>query len=119
MMPLMRIDWASSASRSDWNTRRGWSGLGSMTSMETARSATSVSVSCSGGAWVRLPRSVCIPLPSALRGLSILFMVQNLFGELDVSFGSFGTGIVCQDRLSETRRLREANTARDNGSEDI
>ena len=59
------------------------------------------------------------PLPSTLRGFSVLFMVENLFCELDVAFRAFGAGIVGENRLAETGRLGQANASRNYGFEDL
>src|SRR5947207_3031262 len=118
-MPLARMDWASSSRRSRENMRRGWSGLGSIrsTSRNCASSGTildsaAVGVAAGaggGGAWVRLARRALRPLPSTLRGFSALFMIQNLFCELNVAFGAFGAGVVAEDRFAEAGGFREAN----------
>src|ERR1035441_9973190 len=97
MIPLARIDWASSARRSFWKTRRGWRGLGSMRSMEIERSAASPGTSASGLGG-RVGRRALRPLPRALRGLSGLFMmIEDLFGESDVAFGPTGPGVIDQE----------------------
>src|ERR1039457_1799338 len=121
MMPLARIDWASSPRRSGWKTRRGCRGFGSMSVMETGCGFSSRSAA--GGWWrgacVRVGSSVLMPLPSALRGLSGLFMVQNLLRQLDVAFRAPGTGIVAQDRFAEAGGFRQADAAGDHGPEDL
>src|SRR6185369_15112947 len=99
------MDCASSSRRSFWKTRRGWRGLASMASIGTVRSAASTATGAGGGACVRLPSSVFMPLPSALRGFSVLFMVEDLFGESNVAFGAAGTGVIAQDRLTEAGGL--------------
>src|SRR5437763_15152450 len=121
MIPLARIDWAGSSSRFFSNVRRGWSGFGSMRSIGT-------SVVCSGGVGAagggaagvgRVGSSAPRPLPSALREVSGLFMVQNLFGELNVALGTAGSGVVGQDRLAEAGGLRQANAARNHRLENL
>ena len=42
-------------------------------------------------------------------------MFENLFGELDVAFGSAGAGVVGQDRLAETGGLGQADAAGNDG----
>src|SRR5436853_7845888 len=93
--------------------RRGWCGLGSIRSSEML---PEVSCEISSGAsadaaGVRVGRSASRPLPSALRGFSVLFMGQNLFCKLDITFGAFGAGIVGQDRFAEARGLGEPDAA--------
>ncbi len=72
-----------------------------------------------GGAWVRVARSACRPLPSTLRGFSVLFMVEKLFGELNVAFSALGPGVVDDDGFPEAGRFRQADAARDDGLEDL
>jgi hypothetical protein len=60
-----------------------------------------------------------MPLPSALRELSILFMIQNFFCQLDIALGAAGSGIVCQDGFAETRGFREPDTAGNDRFEDL
>src|SRR5512140_988434 len=60
-----------------------------------------------------------MPLPSALRGLSGLFMVQNLFRQLDVAFRASGTGIVTQDRFAKAGGLRQTDAPWDHGLEEL
>src|SRR5947209_16917856 len=108
------MDCASSASRSLWNIRRGCSGLGSMPSIGTDRET-----SCATGAGARVGSSVPSPRPSALRELSGLFMVENLFGEFDIAFGAARSRIVSQNRLPEARRFRQPNAPRNHGFEDL
>src|ERR1017187_2130088 len=55
----------------------------------------------------RVGSSVPRPLPSALRGWSGLFMVQNLFRQLDVAFRAPRAGVIRQDWLAEARRFRQ------------
>src|SRR5579863_9155067 len=120
-MPLARMDCASSASRSLWKARRGCSGLGSMeaTGMFCAASAWAGASGRGAGAGVRVGRSALMPLPSALREVSGLFMFEDLFGELDIAFGAAGTGIVGQDRFAETGRLRQADASGNDGFENL
>src|SRR5436305_6815158 len=102
--------------------RRGWSGFGSIESMGTERAASvgcAGSIGAGGGAWVRAERSAFSPLPSTLRGFSVLFMVENLFCELDIALRAFRAWIIGENRLTETGRLGQANTAGDYGFEDL
>src|ERR1035438_4072303 len=125
MIPLARIDWASSSNRLSSKTRRGCSGFGSMAS--TGRwSADSCGSHGSGdgmgagcGMWVRVGRSAPIPLPSARRGCSDLLMVEDLFGESDIAFRPLGSGVIGQDGFAETGRFGQANAAGDDGAEDL
>ena len=58
-------------------------------------------------------------LPSALRGFSVLFMGQNLFCKLDITFGAFGAGIVGQDRFAEARGFGEADAPGNDGVKNL
>src|SRR5579883_746904 len=120
-MPLALIDCASSASRSAWKTRRGCCGLIWISSTDTV---SAVSPGCglassggsatgaAGGACVRVESRAFRPLPSTLRGFSLLFMVEDLFRELNIAFSAFRARIVRNDRLSETRSLRQPHATR-------
>src|ERR1022692_2287948 len=125
MIPLARIDWASSSKRLSWKTRRGCSGFGWMasTGMWSADSCGSHGSGDGMGAgnwmWVRVGSSAPIPLPSALRGGSVLLMVEDLFGEFDIAFRPLGSGVIGQDGLAETGRFGQAYAARDDGPEDL
>src|ERR1035438_1439131 len=121
MMPLTRMDCANSASLSAWKTRRGCSGLGSMLSIGTFCAVSSGAGSSGGGAMavVRAGMRALMPLPSALRVASGLLMVQNLFGEFDVTFGAAGTRIVSQNRFAEARCFRQAHAARNDRLENL
>src|ERR1035438_6215553 len=125
MIPLARIDWASSPNALSWNTRRGWNGFGWMasTGMSSVDSCGSHGSGDGMGPgcwmWVRVGRSAPIPLPSALRGCSDLLMVEDLFGEFDVAFRPLGSGVVGQDGFAETGRFGQAYAARDDGPEDF
>src|ERR1035437_10428841 len=118
MMPLLRMDCARSARRSGWKARRGCSGFGSMESMGTVCAEESGAGGAATACW-RVGRSEPRPLPSALRGLSILFMVQDLFGQLDIALRAPRAGIISKDRLAETRCFRQANTSRNDGLEHL
>ena len=48
-----------------------------------------------------------------------LFMVEDLFGELDVAFRAAGAGVVDEDGFAETGRFGQADAARDDGPEDL
>src|SRR3954467_4836272 len=102
--------------------RRGWSGFGSIESMGTERAASvgcAGAIGAGGGAWVRAERSALSPLPSTLRGFSVLFMVEDLLRELNVAFGAFRTRVVAKDRFAEARRFRQADAAGNHGREDL
>src|SRR5690242_11231044 len=104
MIPLARMDWASSASFSWSKARRGWSGLGSMLALGMVCAASVCGAWVSAGTAMGVVRAgmrALMPLPSALR-VSGLFMVEDLFGEFDVAFGAPRTGVVSEDRLAET-----------------
>src|ERR1039457_2626509 len=125
IIPLARIDWASSSNRLSWKTRRGCSGFGWMasTGMLNADSCGSHGSGDGMGAgcwmWVRVGRSAPIPLPSALRGCSGLLMVEDLFGEFDIAFGPLGSGVIGEDGFAETGRLGQTYAAGDDGAEDL
>src|SRR5262245_49842007 len=118
------MDCANSWSRPCSKTRRGCSGLGSMRSIliSTARSAcTGIVGGGTGGSTVagRVGNSAPSPLPSALRVLSCLFMVDNLFRKLDIALRPFRSGIVRQYGFAETWCLSQAHTSRNNRLEDF
>src|SRR5689334_9857190 len=116
------MDWASSSILPFSNVRRGWSGFGSIRSIAT-------SVVCSGSGGIggvagvtgagRVGSSAPRPLPSALRELSGLFMIQNLFGQLDITFGTLRARIVGQYWFAEARRLGEPHAAGNHGLENL
>src|SRR5690349_13381570 len=108
------MDWANSSKRSLWKARRGCKGFGSTESipMWIAFSSRVGGGVVGGRVGMREPS----PLPSALRGFSSLFMVQNLFGEFDIAFGSPGTRIIPQNRFTEARRFRQANATRNHSA---
>src|ERR1017187_1081888 len=100
--------------------RRGCSGLGSMLSIGMLSAASSFGAGGGKGWFVgrvgsRAPR----PLPSALRGFSVLFMIEDLFGQPDVAFGTLGAGVVSKNGFAETGRLGQANAAGNDGGEDL
>src|SRR5260370_40501017 len=118
------MDCASSARRSSWKMRRGCSGLGLMSSIATlsedSRGSAGVwGTGAGGGVWVRVGRSAPIPLPSALRGCSVLFMVEDLFGEFNIAFGPLGSGVIGQDGFAKAGRFGQADAAGDDGAEDF
>src|ERR1035441_8111254 len=120
MMPLARMDCASSDRRSLWNMRRGCSGLGSMLSIGMVSDASSFGAGEGTGWFVgRVGSRALRPLPSALRGFSVLFMVEDLFGQPDIAFGALGAGVVSKNGFAETGRLGQANAAGDDGGEDL
>src|ERR1700722_1098641 len=67
----------------------------------------------------RVGRSALRPLPSTLRALSGLCTVQNLLCQLNVTFRTLGTGVVCQNRFAKARCLSQANTPRNDSLEDL
>src|ERR1700694_5917933 len=85
--------------------------------------ADSIASECGSGVWgadgVRVGRRALMPLPSALRGFSVLLMSEYLFGEFDIAFGAPGAGVVAKDGLAETGCLRQPDAARDHGLEDL
>src|ERR1700685_1259362 len=121
MIPLARMDCANSSMRSCWKTRRGCSRLGSISSMGIcATSSPRWGGSAQGGAVGRVGSSALSPLPSALRGLStFLFILQNLLGEADIALRAARADVIGQDCLPMTGSFSEANTARNNGLEDL
>src|SRR5580700_787584 len=78
-----------------------------------------------GAAWVAgsggfVGRRAERPLPKALRCLSgALFMGQDLLCQLNIAFGAAGADVVRQNRLTETGGFRQANTAWNDGLEDV
>src|SRR4051812_904425 len=111
MMPLARIDAASSCSRSGSKTRLGWTGLASISSMRivwglTAAAGAEAAAAGSATGALRVGRRAVNPLPSALRGPSGgLFIGENLLGQLNVGLGSFRANVVTQDWLAVAGRL--------------
>src|ERR1017187_192309 len=125
IIPLARIDWASSSNRLSSKTRRGCSGFGWMASTGIW-SADSCGSHGSGGGmgagcwmWVRVGNSAPIPLPSARRGCSDLLMVEDLFGEFDIAFRPLGSGVIGQDGFAEAGRFGQTDAARDDGPEHL
>src|SRR6266446_1784586 len=122
MTPLDRMEAASSCNRSGSNTRRGWTGLASISSMRMlvgvcAAGAGSAILSVTGG--LEGNRAVS-PRPKALRGASCgLFIGEYLLGQLDITFGSLGANVVAQNGLAIAGSLSEANIPRDDGSENF
>src|SRR6266404_5673056 len=122
MTPFDRIEAASSCNRSGSNTRRGWTGLASISSMRMlvgvcAAGAGSAILSVTGG--LEGNRAVS-PRPKALRGASCgLFIGKYLLGQLDITFSSLGANIVAQYGLAVARSLGEANIPRDYGLKDF
>src|SRR5260370_25907288 len=124
IIPLARMDCASSARRSSWKTRRGCSGLGCMSSVamfsEDSRGSAGVwGTGAGGGVWVRVGSSAPIPLPSALRGCSVLFMVEDLFGQFNIAFVPLGSGVIDQHDIAEAMRFGQADAAGNDGAEDF
>src|SRR5579862_6884726 len=107
MMPLARMDCASSSSRSDWKTWRGCNGFGPIASMDNQTTPSFEGGGSVVGCGVGLVgRRALRPLPRALRGFStFLFMLQNFLGEADIAFGAAGTNVVSQNSLAVTRGL--------------
>src|SRR5713101_2699103 len=111
MTPLDRMEAASSCNRSGSNTRRGWTGLGSISSIRM------LVVVCGAGAdWLGLSATTgglggnraVSPLPRALRGASCgLFIGEYLLGQLDITFSSLGAKIVAQNGLTIAGSLSE------------
>src|SRR5439155_13886288 len=85
---------------------------------DTMRAVWSVA-SSTGRAGGRVGSNAPRPLPSTLRGFSILFMVQDLFCESDITFGALGAGIVADDGLAEAGGLGEPDTAGDYSAEHL
>src|SRR6185437_5074073 len=113
IMPFERIDCASSESRSSWKTRRGWRGFASIASMLSVVGDSGAAASGGGVKVGFVGSSAPRPLPSALRELSGLFMVEDFFGELDVALRTLGARVVRKDGFAEARGFRESNTAGD------
>src|SRR5438477_13021788 len=100
------MDSVSSLSASSPKPRRGWNGLGSMSSTETdSRPDVVVSTSL---------RSELSPRPNAF-----LCMANNLFSELPVAFRSARPRVVSKDWLAVARRLGQSHVARDDCRKDL
>src|SRR6185436_17526616 len=103
MIPFARMELASSCMRSGSNTRRGWTGFGSISSIRIRVGVSGVGAGCAAAALVTgglFGKSAVSPLPSALRGPSgSLFIGENLLGQLDITFSARGTHIIAQDGL--------------------
>src|SRR5262249_3353591 len=89
--PFVRIGLASSCKRSGSNTRRGWSGLGSVSSTRTRLGVCGVGAGWAAASSALIDdlagRRALRPFPSALRGPSCgLFIGEYLLGQLDVAF---------------------------------
>src|SRR5437016_3178388 len=123
MIPLERMEFASSCIRSGSKTRRGCTGLGSISSMRMLVGVCAVGADCVGlSSTTRgLGGSRAVnPLPKALRGASCgLFIGEYLLGQLDITFGSLGANIIAQDGFSIAGSLGEANIPRDDGSKNL
>src|ERR1017187_1941038 len=119
MMPWVRIDCASSARRSGRKTRRGCRGFGSIESIGAEEAVSPGTGSGSGREGARVGSRALSPLPSALRGVSTLFMVQDLFRELNVTLRATGAGIVAENGLAEAWRLRQSDAAGNDGSKHL
>src|SRR6516164_9004630 len=64
-------------------------------------------------------RSAPSPLPSTLRGLSTLFMIQNLFCQFDVTFRATRARVVVEYWFSETGSFSEPDASRNDGLKDL
>src|SRR6185437_15753399 len=130
MMPLARIEEASSSIRLESKTVRGCSGFGSIS--VTARDRTRfVAVSWSaiaeskgwpwlGGGTGRAGRRAASPLPSALRVLSgALFMRKDLLGQLNIAFSAPGADVIVQNRLTKARSFSEPDATWNHGFKDL
>src|SRR6266702_3839049 len=123
MIPFERMEFASSCIRSGSKTRRGWTGLGSISSMRMLVGVLKVGDECGGfsatTSGLGANRAVS-PLPKALRGASCgLFIGEYLLGQLDITFRSLGANIIAQDGFSIAGSLGEANVPRDDGSKNL
>src|SRR5258706_2642321 len=121
-MPLAFIERASSSSASSRNRVRGWYGLGSIRSISICCGPADI-VSRLGGATVPIAAgagagatcgsgsrmSAPSPRPSAF-----LVIGDYLLSELCVALGPFAVHIIENNRLTEARRLREPDIARNN-----
>src|SRR5512142_661713 len=92
----------------------------------TARRVTGPGAGAAAGSWcsgrgaVRLGRSAVRPLPSALRGFSMVLLIRkDLLGQFDIALGSFGAKVVYEDRLAEAGCFGEADASGDDGLEDL
>src|ERR1700719_3725808 len=101
MMPLARIEAASSSRRSGSKTVRGCIGLGSIESIGRC-------VGAAAGVLTRAGRRAERPLSNTLRCSSVpLVILENLLREPDVALGRPGPGIVHKDRFSVTWRFSQ------------
>src|SRR5580693_6783385 len=122
MIPLARMEAASSSRRSELNTDRGCIGFGCMASIGSlvGRCGASPAAVPDALAPGLAGRSADKPLPSALRGLSFaLFIFQNLLGQLDVTLRPPGARIIDDDRFAVAWRFRQPDTPRNHGRQDL
>src|SRR5689334_22665944 len=121
IMPLARIEAASSSSRSCWKTARGCTGLAVIWLRGRVAGSFSGAGATAGAGAEALASEVGLggsraerPLPSGLRVLSLpLLIFEDFLGQFDVAFGPARTGIVHQDGLAVAGRFGEPNTSWD------
>src|SRR5215469_11591688 len=90
--------------------------ISSMATVSGGRSSAGGGAGCVTG---RVGNSAPSPLPSALRGFSVRFMVENLFGEPDIALRAAGARVVGNNGFAETRRLRQPYAARNHSVEHL
>src|SRR6266446_6415621 len=133
MIPLARIERASSSRASSRKRVLGWYGLGSTRSMSTSRgpagavsragtaAAPPAVVACGGmgaasgcalGSGSRM--SAPSPRPSAFLGIG-----NYLLGELRVAFRPLAMNVIKNNRLPEAGSFRQANVARNHTVKDL
>src|SRR6185369_14442280 len=120
MIPLARIDAASSSRPSELKCVLGCIGLGwirpngSVPGFIEAGGTGAGAVATAAAAGCPRPgRRAERPLPSALRVLSLaLFIRQNLLREFDIALGSPGTRVVHENGFAVTGRFRQSDAAR-------
>src|ERR1041385_1893878 len=117
MIPLARIDCASSLKLSASKTRRGCTGFGSIsdTATDTILSVPSVGASAGGAAAGRVGSSAVRPFPKTPLG----FILQSLLSELDVPLRPARPYVVGQNRLAMTRCLSQPHAPRDHRVENL
>src|SRR5438552_13904308 len=112
------MEFASSCSRSGSNTRRGWTGFGSISLIPICVGDSRAG--CTASAAERFGSRAVSPFPKALRGASCgLFIGEYLLGQLDIAFRSPGADVVAQDWLTVAGGLGKADISRDDGAKDL
>src|SRR5687767_1793141 len=124
MMPLARMESASSRSRSAWKIDRGWTGFGSIWSICISFGGGCRNFGLFGDSECTSTGRVGIseerPLPKAFRGCSgMLVFLQNFLCQFDITFGTTGSHVVEQDRLTVAWGFREPHASRNSSTKDL